>query len=210
MQISGFLLHKALIVLRQLCWFYLLVYIVNIRGIQHIGLLPLNSKVNKSEISAEHLLPPQVSIQWPSRISISMQRQHSGEESLQAYSWRQTFLNLSSVYLLSSVSLPLSINYSLLYYASLHCRIFRYSLILFSYGDQWLFMPIAFCNQYRSIIAKIQPQIKCYISCILSQGISSPALQLFAFSGRSITSLIKYRSSFSSITVSLLKYYFHL
>ena len=139
-----------------------------------------------------------------------MQRQHSGKESLRAYSQQQTFLNLSFIYLLSSMSLPLSTNCSLLYYASLYYKIFKYSLILFSYRDQQLFIPIAFYNQYKSIIAKIQPQIKYYASYVLSQGTSLLALQLFAFSGQSITSLIRYRSSFFSIIVLLLKYYFHL
>ena len=85
-QISGFLLYRALIVLRRLYQFYLLAYIVNIRGIQRIGPSSFNLKVNRSKILAECLLLPQVSIQQPSRISISVQRQYSSKESLQVYS----------------------------------------------------------------------------------------------------------------------------
>ena len=134
-QISSFLLCRALIVLRRLYQFYLLVCIVNIRGIQCIGPSPLNLKVNRSKILVERLLLPQVSIQWPSRISISVQRQHSGKESLQAYSQRQMFLNLSSIYPLSNISLSLSANWSFSYCISLHYKIFKYSLILSSYRN---------------------------------------------------------------------------
>ena len=63
MQISGFLLYKALIVLKRLCWFCLLAYVVNIRGIQWVGPSPLNLKINRSEILAKHLLLLQVSMQ---------------------------------------------------------------------------------------------------------------------------------------------------
>ena len=124
-QISGFLLYRALIVLRRLYQFYLLARIVNIRGIQCIGPSPLNLKVNRSKILVERLLPPRVSIQWPSRISISVQRQYSSKESPRAYSSRQILLNSSSIYLLSSISLYLSINCSFSYYASLYYRTFR-------------------------------------------------------------------------------------
>ena len=110
-QISDFLLYKAPIVSRRPCWFCLPAYIVNIRGIQWVGPSLLNSKINRSKILAKHLLLPQVSMQWPSRISINIQRQHSGKESLQAYNLWQMLLNLFFIYLLNSVSLSLFMNY---------------------------------------------------------------------------------------------------
>ena len=147
MQMSSFLLYKALIVLRRLYQFYLLVQVVNIRGIQCIGPLPLNLKVNRFKILVEYLLLPRVSIQWPSRISTSVQRQYSSKEPLQAYSLQQMLLNLSFIYLLSNMSLPLSINCFLLYYISLCYKIFKYSLMLFFYKDWWLLILIAFYVQ---------------------------------------------------------------
>ena len=154
---SGFLLYKTLIVLKQPYQFCLLVQVVNIRDIQCIRPSPLNLKVNRFKILAEHLLLLQVSIQQPSRISISIQRQYSSKESPRAYSLRQTLLNLSSIYPLSSISLLLSINYSFSYSASLYYRTFRYSLILSFYRDQQLFIPIPFYIQQRSIRVVIQP-----------------------------------------------------
>jgi hypothetical protein len=59
MQMSGFLFCRALIFSRQLCWFCLPAWVVNIRDMHQVGPSPLNSKVKRSEISAARLpLPP--------------------------------------------------------------------------------------------------------------------------------------------------------
>ena len=131
MQISGFLFYRALIVLRRPCWFCLPVYIVNIKGIQHIGPSPLNLKVNRSKILAERLSPPQVSIQQLSRILISVRKQHSVDKVAPlAQSSQQILWNSSSVQPSRRVSLPLLANYSFLYCVSLRYNVLRYSLTL--------------------------------------------------------------------------------
>ena len=144
-QTSSLLFYKALIVLRQLYQFYLPIQIVNIKGMQYIGPLPLNLKVNRSKILVEYLLLLQISIQQPSRILISIQKQYSSNiEDPLSQSQQQIALNLSLVQLLRRVSLLLLVNYSFLHQASLYYSILRYSLILSTYRDRLLFIPIAF------------------------------------------------------------------
>ena len=154
---SGFLFYKALIVLKQLYQFCLPARIVNIKDIQYIEPLLLNLKVNRFKILVKCLSSPQVNIQWPSRILISVQKQYFMDKVVAlAQSLQQILQNLSLVQPLKRVSLPLLVNCFFLYCISLRCSVFRYSLMLSSYRDKWLFIFIAFCIQQRSIKVVIQ------------------------------------------------------